>query len=87
MDAVAQIPYESEVSERTEYLPLSIAVLGARGNDIGLVDLVNQALVKAEWTTEVDTGRLAFAESKRVRSTDVNSIAEEDQARGAELRR
>ena len=85
MDAVAQIPYESKVSERTEYLPLSIAVLGARGNDIGLVDLVNQALVKAEWTTEVNTGRLAFAESNRIRSTDVNSIVEESQARGAEL--
>lgn len=87
MDAVAQIPYESKVSERTEYLPLSMAVLGARGNDIGLVDLVNQALNKAEWRTEVDTGRLAFPESKLIRSADVNSIIEENEARGVELRR
>ncbi|KAL6849082.1 hypothetical protein ACO1O0_008612 [Amphichorda felina] len=64
----AHIPYESKVSWRTEYLPVSGSVLGAPGSDTALIDLVKKAFEKAGRRAKINTGRFAFPVEKNARS-------------------
>ncbi|KAJ4423676.1 hypothetical protein N0V82_001699 [Gnomoniopsis sp. IMI 355080] len=57
---VAQLPYQSLISGRTEYKPICVSVMGTRGSDLALVRLVEEALNSANWQTNVDTGRYTF---------------------------
>ncbi|PQE11375.1 hypothetical protein CJF31_00001188 [Rutstroemia sp. NJR-2017a BVV2] len=43
---IGQIPFESRISKRTEYLPTVGSIAGAPGSDLMLVDLVKAALKK-----------------------------------------
>lgn len=56
----SQVPYESRINKRTEYLPVSASVMGARGADLTLIRSVKEAFQKAGWPTHVDTGRYTF---------------------------
>ncbi|KAK7420198.1 hypothetical protein QQX98_002851 [Neonectria punicea] len=56
----AQQAYQSRISGRTEYQPVCVSLMGARGSESGMIQLVKQALEKAQWRTQVNTGRLTF---------------------------
>jgi hypothetical protein len=57
---VAQVPFESEISTQTEYLPVSGSVIGPKGTDLMLIQTVKRAFELAAWPIRVDTGALAF---------------------------
>ena len=74
---VGQVPYQSRITEQTEYLPVAATMAGARGtfsniprgiiesngrsgSDLMLINLAQAALRSAAWSTEVETGSLAF---------------------------
>ncbi|KJZ70252.1 hypothetical protein HIM_10366 [Hirsutella minnesotensis 3608] len=59
----AQLPYQSRVSGRKEFQPVSGAVTGPPGSDLKTLHLMRQALDNAEWEFKVGTGRLAFPEA------------------------
>lgn len=67
---VAQRPYESKVTARTEYQPVSGSVIGQQGGDLMLIQVVKRAFELAEWRTVVDTGRLAFPIGDNSRNVD-----------------
>lgn len=54
-----------------EYLPVSASVLGTRGSDTALIDLVKKAFEQAEWRTKINTGRFAFPVEKNARDGNV----------------
>ncbi|KAF7536936.1 hypothetical protein G7Z17_g12951 [Cylindrodendrum hubeiense] len=56
----AQLPYESRISERTEYQPVCVSIMGSRGSEVEMIRVVKQAFEKAHWRTQVTTGRYAF---------------------------
>ncbi|KAF4336461.1 D-mandelate dehydrogenase [Fusarium beomiforme] len=58
-----QVPYESDISGRTEYQPVCISVL-AQGNDKSVVQLIQKALEKAHIPTKVENGRFTFPVKK-----------------------
>lgn len=66
--AVGQKPFESRISGRKEYLPIVSTLMGAKGSDVLLVNLAEAALEKANWPTQVKTGREAFAVGDNVRN-------------------
>ncbi|PHH61808.1 hypothetical protein CDD81_7972 [Ophiocordyceps australis] len=55
-----QSPYESRMGTQ-EYFPFSGAVLGPRGSDPALVNLVSRSFQRANWPTKVSTGRFVFS--------------------------
>ncbi|KAJ4313535.1 hypothetical protein N0V84_009353 [Fusarium piperis] len=55
-----QVPHESRISGRIEYQAVCVSVIGPRGSDTGLIQVVKQALEKAHVRTRIQTGRLAF---------------------------
>lgn len=55
-----QVPFESRISGRTEYYPVIGSMVGAKGSDLMLFNLANDALGKAGWRNTVDVGRFAF---------------------------
>jgi hypothetical protein len=57
---VAQVPFESEISSRTEYLPISGSVMGPEGSDLMLIQTVKRAFELSAWPTRVNTGSRAF---------------------------
>ncbi|KAL2275630.1 hypothetical protein FJTKL_01697 [Diaporthe vaccinii] len=63
----AQLPYKSRVTESTEYRPVSVSLMGARGSDLALLRVVEDATQAAGWRTNVDTGRRAFPVGKNSR--------------------
>ncbi|KAK2611385.1 hypothetical protein N8I77_004725 [Diaporthe amygdali] len=76
----AQNPYKSRVSESTEYKPISISLMGARGTDLALLRLVDEATRAAGWRTNIDIGRRAFPVGKN--SRHVRDLGDDD--RGGE---
>jgi hypothetical protein len=43
--------------------------MGAKGSDALLINLAEAALIKADWPTEVKTGREMFERGENVRNT------------------
>ena len=58
--AVAQIPYESNVTKTHEYLPLCVSVLSLHGDDKSVIRWVEKVLQKHKVPTKVEVGRTAF---------------------------
>ncbi|KAI0105657.1 amidase signature domain-containing protein [Nemania sp. FL0031] len=59
---IGQFPYESSVSNRTEYLSTNIAFMGPRGSDYSLVQLLEEFLHSSpELHSSVGTGSTLFA--------------------------
>ncbi|KAL6879311.1 amidase signature enzyme [Trichoderma novae-zelandiae] len=56
----AQTRYYSRVTDRGEDRPFSGSILGPRGSDAMLLQLVRAAFARADWRSRVDAGRLAF---------------------------
>ncbi|KAK7419721.1 hypothetical protein QQZ08_010734 [Neonectria magnoliae] len=56
----AQQAYQSRITERTEYQPVCVSLMGACGSEWAMIQLVKQAFEKAQWRTQVNTGRVAF---------------------------
>lgn len=67
---VAQLPYESKISGRTEYQPVTGSVLGHTGTDFALIELMQRAFRSAQWRAQVDTGRLTFPLGDNDRNVD-----------------
>ncbi|POS76042.1 hypothetical protein DHEL01_v205556 [Diaporthe helianthi] len=63
----AQLPYKSRVTESTEYRPVSASLMGARGSDLALLRLIEEATQASGWRTNVDTGGRAFPVGKNGR--------------------
>lgn len=59
---VAQLPYGSRISSRTEYRAVAGSVMGPPGSDMLAAHLVHRALDNAGWRTAVGAGRLPFPE-------------------------
>ncbi|KAJ2977834.1 hypothetical protein NUW58_g7686 [Xylaria curta] len=57
---IGQSEYKSRVSDRVEIHPVAGSIAGASGSDRMLIKLVEQALKKAGWPTQVTCGRYAF---------------------------
>ncbi|KAI6086535.1 putative amidase [Hypoxylon rubiginosum] len=57
---VGQIPFESRISKRTEYLPITASMATASGSDLLLISLAKAALESAQKPSQVLTGRFAF---------------------------
>ncbi|KAL1865524.1 hypothetical protein Daus18300_007169 [Diaporthe australafricana] len=72
----AQLPYKSRVTEQLEYKPISASLMGARGSDLSLLRLVQEATQAAGWRTNVDTGRRAFPVGKNIRH--VRDLGDDD---------
>ncbi|KAH8788395.1 amidase signature domain-containing protein [Diaporthe sp. PMI_573] len=77
----AQLPYKSHVTESLEYRPVSASIMGARGTDLALLRLVEEATQAAGWRTNIDTGRRAFPVGKN--SRHVRDLG--DDGRGGEV--
>ncbi|PTB69258.1 hypothetical protein BBK36DRAFT_1137705 [Trichoderma citrinoviride] len=56
----AQTRYYSRVTDRGEDRPFSGSIIGPRGSDMMLLQLVKAAFARAEWRSSVAAGRLAF---------------------------
>ncbi|KAL3419102.1 glutamyl-tRNA(Gln) amidotransferase [Phlyctema vagabunda] len=57
---VGQLPYESRITQRTEYLPIAASLVGTKGSDLMLVKLAADVLNSASWPTTVGVGRFMF---------------------------
>ncbi|KAI1151518.1 amidase signature enzyme [Nemania diffusa] len=57
---IGQSKYKSRVSGQEENLPIAGSIAGAPGSDLMLIKLVERALKKAGWPTQVACGRDAF---------------------------
>ncbi|KFA46974.1 hypothetical protein S40293_09794 [Stachybotrys chartarum IBT 40293] len=66
----AQLPYESRISDNTEYRPFSGSIIGPRGGDLMMLRLVQRAFELADWRSTVDTGRLSFPLGNNSRNVD-----------------
>ncbi|KAF4451464.1 hypothetical protein F53441_5556 [Fusarium austroafricanum] len=58
-----QVPYESEITGKTEYQPVCVSVL-AQENDMQAIQLIKKAFEKNHIPTKVDVGRLTFPVKK-----------------------
>lgn len=57
---VGSIPYKSRVTEKIEQLPIAVALLGAPGTDLTLVETVLECLKRSGRPTKVLTGKKLF---------------------------
>lgn len=57
---VTQVPFQSRISGKTEYRPVCGSVMGHKGGDSNLVNVVRKAFETAQWRTKADTGSLTF---------------------------
>ncbi|PVH80611.1 amidase signature enzyme [Cadophora sp. DSE1049] len=57
---VGQIPYESKVTSRKEYLPFAVGIVGLPGTDLNIMDVMQQCLEKSGRPTQVRTGSVMF---------------------------
>ncbi|KAF4992471.1 hypothetical protein FGRMN_7142 [Fusarium graminum] len=58
---IGEMPYDSRVTGRQEYLPFSVAVMGVQGTDLILMDTVHSVLESAGFPTKVNTGKRIWA--------------------------
>lgn len=64
---VAQIATEGDGAA---YVPFSAGVIGAKGDDLMLVQTMKRAFDMADWRIHVDTGRLTYPVGDNPRSVD-----------------
>ncbi|KAL9609127.1 MAG: hypothetical protein Q9167_006088 [Letrouitia subvulpina] len=57
---IGTIPYKSRVTEKTEQLPIAVALLGAPGTDLKLVETALECLQRSGRPTRVLTGKKLF---------------------------
>ncbi|KAF3057527.1 hypothetical protein CFAM422_012413 [Trichoderma lentiforme] len=57
---IAEIPYHSRVSDREEKLPFAVALMGAPGTDLKLIDTAIQILQSLHLPTVVEVGRSMY---------------------------
>ncbi|KAM6478094.1 amidase signature domain-containing protein [Trichoderma sp. SZMC 28011] len=57
---IAEIPYHSRISDREEKLPFAVALMGAPGTDLKLIDTAIQILQSLNLSTVVKTGRSMY---------------------------
>jgi len=57
---VGQSPYQSKISKREEYQPVSMMLIGAAGTDEYLIDLIKYVLELSGRPTGVKTGKVAY---------------------------
>jgi len=70
---IGQLPYESRVSKRKEYIPVITTIAGAQGSDLMLIKLTQLAMEAVHWPTEIQVGRNTFPvgdNSRHTRTTD-----------------
>ncbi|MCJ1387004.1 hypothetical protein MMC17_010133 [Xylographa soralifera] len=82
---IGQFPFDSRVSGRKEYLPVTGTIVGAKGSDLMLFNLAKAALEKANWPTKVATGRYAFDLGDGVRNVAKLDETTEADLTGADL--
>ncbi|KAI1365982.1 amidase signature enzyme [Xylaria arbuscula] len=72
---ISQYPYDSRISNTVEYLPVSIAVISAKGTDSHLISLMSDMLEETGLYCEVKTGRFAFdvATHGRIKTPDLDA--------------
>lgn len=63
---IGQIPYQSRVTKREEFLPIVVAILGPPGTDVALTKFVADLLHKSGMPTLVKTGAEAFPQVSKV---------------------
>ncbi|KAH7318121.1 amidase signature domain-containing protein [Stachybotrys elegans] len=66
----AQLPYQSRISAETEYRAVFGSVIGPRGSDLMVAQIVERAFELANWRNRVDTGRFSFPIGKNSRNVD-----------------
>ena len=54
------MPYVSKISKKTEYRAVCGAVMGQKGQDLSLIQVLNDAFTTAKWPTAVQVGDLVF---------------------------
>ncbi|KAG5755894.1 hypothetical protein H9Q70_001490 [Fusarium xylarioides] len=64
----AQMPYLSKVSGRQEMRPIASTMIGAKGSDLMLIKLANEAFKNAGWPTSIDTGRYMYPVADNARN-------------------
>jgi len=57
---IEQIPYDSKVTGKKEFLPFAVGIVGLPGTDLSLIDMVYECLRKVGRPTSVKTGSLIF---------------------------
>ncbi|KAG6359540.1 hypothetical protein INS49_013061 [Diaporthe citri] len=57
---LGQNPYESRVTDQTEYAPIVASLAGPRGSDLSLLRTAEKGLKESGWPIEVLTGRYSF---------------------------
>ncbi|KAK4206323.1 amidase signature domain-containing protein [Rhypophila decipiens] len=60
MVPIGQLPFESEISKRTEVFPVTLAITGARGTDLSMLRLVCDFLAEHGPATGVLPGKSAY---------------------------
>ncbi|CAI6236284.1 unnamed protein product [Periconia digitata] len=65
---VVPVKYESRVSGRSEYHPITVGLVGASGSDTMLVELTKQVLKYADRPTVLLTGRNTWEPGNNVRN-------------------
>ncbi|KAK0121858.1 hypothetical protein ONS95_010137 [Cadophora gregata] len=65
---VGQKPYDSRISGQKEYMPIVSSFMGAKGSDLLLINLAEEALNSAGWPTQVKTGRETFDVGENIRN-------------------
>lgn len=63
---VGQVPFHSRISNRNEFLPVAVSVLGAPDTDVELIDMVQQCLLSSGRPTSVQTGSTMFGNEASV---------------------
>ncbi|KAI0201069.1 amidase signature domain-containing protein [Astrocystis sublimbata] len=62
MVPIGQLPFASEISQRQEVFPVTLAITGARGTDLSILRLVHDFLAEHGPATGVQAGRSAYPE-------------------------
>ncbi|KAM7189319.1 amidase signature domain protein [Rhypophila sp. PSN 637] len=61
MVPLGDVPYESKITGRTEYLPVLVNLVGAPGSDIGLLDVVENVMRDSKRDMVISTGSRMFS--------------------------
>ncbi|KAJ8132958.1 hypothetical protein O1611_g670 [Lasiodiplodia mahajangana] len=63
MVPIGQLPFESEISQRQEVFPITLAITGAQGTDLSILRLLHDFLAEHGPATGVQTGKSAYPEN------------------------
>lgn len=71
---VGQTPYHSRVAQRIEYLAVALGIVGGKGNDVILVDLVRDLMACLDLADGVDVGTRAFTVKNGSSTPDLSPL-------------